>query len=188
MSLKFLLSILAISASSIANAGAIYKCETETGEIYYQGSPCGNQQLKVIKNTVPHELDKRLLSSTDRYAFDAYVLYEQSISAARICSANGVRSASELNQRLDRYKDIAQTYIDNGIMLSEKGTEAVSSQTLTQYLQRKIKSSAELASFSKDKIDRACGMVANKLAIAASQVPNRSSGYFEGDLDPEGND
>jgi len=41
---------------------------------------------------------------------------------------------------------------------------------------------------NKKKLDKLCNAHASKLRSIAGQVANRSSGYQEGDLDPEGND
>jgi len=57
-------------------------------------------------------------------------------------------------------------------------------------IQRKARTekSIELRAMNKKKLDKLCNAHASKLRSIAGQVANRSSGYQEGDLDPEGND
>ena len=189
MTIRALIAVILLLSCSIGSARSMYKCESSDGSMIFQDTPCESDQVTVGKEAMAEKLDKSMLTKKEKFYFDTYLLFMQADVSLNVCKNRNVPSASDLDFRLKRYKEIARYNIDNGERLVNAGTKKVSSGALMGFLNQRITSSTKkLRNMSTHDANIACRYLANSLAVAASQTPNRASGYAEGDLDPEGND
>ncbi len=182
-----LFGLLVLSGSSWA--GSIYKCEDADGRVSFQSQPCGEDQQTTMKRSVAPTLDKGLLSREERYQLDTYVLYMQASALLPRCKVWLGKDAGGLTFRHRRYGEISKTNVDAGRALARDGTEKVAGASIRRFVAAKRRAANALpGNLNQREAHYLCSSIANKLAVAAAGVHNRSSGYEEGDLDPEGND
>jgi len=189
MNISILTGLFLLLFCSTCWSSSIYKCKSADGSVFFQDSACETDHVTVSEKKVAQKLDKSKLSRMEKFYVDSYVLYKQSAASLKVCKGRKVSGADELDHRVKRFQQISHNNLVNGEKLFTKGTKDISPDVLKNYLNQKINgSTSKLRKMSQEGADGSCRYLANALAVAASQVPNRATGYQEGDLDPEGND
>ncbi len=190
--MKKIIALLAVTLMYTQTAWpGMYKCTDTNGKISYQQTPCAGEtksdsQIEVNTRTAsrpfPHSgKNKNLL----RY----YTIHVNQKVIVDACVRRKSSYADDISQAHQRFFEIAEENIAKGQEIAETGLVGLPTSEIRS-IQRKAHADKkiELRGMDKKKLDRLCSSHAGKLRRLASQVPNRSSGYEEGDLDPEGND
>ncbi|MFO6425068.1 DUF4124 domain-containing protein [Motilimonas sp. KMU-193] len=176
---------------SAVTQGAVYKCVDHNGKTVYQGLPCeqnsqSEEKLKIVNNTGsgPAAMNKQ----NKRY-FDLALYSDSMVFTAEQCRARNSSYADEVEQASRRLDAIRKTEIEAGKRIMKQGFEGFSAHQITvQRIEAKHKYRHKLSVMSPDELDDFCSNQARKARNLAANAPYRSSGYEEGDLDPEGND
>ena len=183
-----LLSLLMATASAEAK---MYKCTDANGRVSYQEKPCsktaGSASEVKIRSTAPLKPAPR--SSTNKRVFRYYTTYTNQKVIVDACVGRGTPSGAEIKQAHTRFLEIARENIEAGQRIAERGFYGLPAAEIRSIAQKaQNEKRRELREMSPRQLDRLCDSHAGKLRRLSAQVRNRSSGYEEGDLDPEGND
>lgn len=171
--------------------GGIYKCSDEKGQVTFQQRPCDkasktSEQINIdtTKNHGPVELNsrnKKLLTLAK---------YSDSIRVTAIeCKKRNSSFSEEVQQASDRLFEIRKSEIEEGIEVLNRGFhELPPNEIAALRSEGKRKHILKLSKMSKEELDIFCDTQARRARSVAAMSTNRSSGYMEGDIDPEGND
>ncbi len=190
MFLYVFFAVSVVLCSTMAQA-AVYKCVDHNGKTVYQGLPCAQssqsgEKLKIANSNGggPAEMNKQ-----NKKYFDLALYSDSMIFTARECRARDSSYADEAQQASDRLYAIRKTEIEAGRKIFKQGFTGFSaSEIAMQRAEAKQKYRHKLSVMSLDELDDFCSNQARKARNIAARAPYRSSGYEEGDLDPEGND
>lgn len=192
MKIKIALSLVAsfLLVASPSWAGT-YKCTDANGQIGYQQTPCAKTKSSTSQVEVKTRAPTRPFAQTkkNKKLLAYYTIYENQKVIVNACVNQKSSYAGDISQAHQRYSEIAEENITKGREIFERGLVGLPSSEMRS-IQRKAKSekNIELRALKKKKLDRLCSSHAGKLRRIAGQVTNRTVGYQEGDLDPEGND
>lgn len=181
---------MALSFGHISSA-ALYKCISEDGKVSFQSLPCEgvvNETEKIKVDVVRPTKPYRLTKENTRKAMLA--TYDDSMRfTASECKRRGSSYASEALNASTRLYEIRKDEIDEGRKILQRGIGNISPSE-NQRLRAKGKREhiIKLSRMTKAELDSFCSVQSKRARLLAAGAKNRSSGYMEGDIDPEGND
>ena len=188
-SIKLFISIAFIAVSIEASAGSIYKCKNSEGAIEFKGVPCAGSQSELYKKKTKVKLNKRKLTSEQKFLVHSFMLYEESKVMLGYCEKINLTFISDFKHNLKRYYEIGRYNIEDGKNFFEKGSRIYSSESLNSYRNSEIDFlNMRLKKMGELELKSECRERSSFLPMAAANTRNRATGYQEGDLDPEGND
>ena len=184
------LLLLLLSASGPSWSG-MYKCTDANGQVGYQQTPCPVEQSNSTEIEVNTKAPTKPFpqSRKNKKLLAYYTVFTNQKVIVDACVSKKSSYADEIAQAHQRYSEIAEENIALGREIFERGLVGLPASEMRS-IQRKAtaEKKVELRGLNKNKLNRLCSSHAGKLRRLAGQVSNRSSGYQEGDLDPEGND
>ena len=187
---SLVLILLGVLCCSEVFAG-IFKCVNEKGETVFQQRPCAkdskvSEELKIKSATNRGPV---ALNSKNKKNYELALNRNSMVVTARECNKRNSSYREEVQQASDRLYEIRKTEIDAGNEILQRGFKGLSpSEIASLRSEGEKKLLSKLSKMSKKELDRFCSSQARKARSIAAAAKNRSSGYVEGDLDPEGND
>mgnify|MGYP000339049894 CR=1 FL=1 len=171
--------------------GGIYKCVNNNGKMSFQQKPCDiNSEKSEEINIDPQTKGGPVKLTKENKKQYSIALQSHSMEVtARECRARNSSYADEVQQASDRLYQIRKIEIDAGKEILRRGFVGLSaSEIASSRNEGKRNLRSKLAKMSKKELDRFCDSQARKARNLAASASKRSSGYLEGDIDPEGND
>ena len=183
--------LILLSAICVDVYGGIFKCVNEKGETIFQQRPCD----KNSKTSEQLNIDSRIksgpavLNRKNKENYNLALHSNSMVVTARECKKRNSSYSEEVQQASDRLSEIRKSEIEAGNEVLQRGFPGFPpSEMATLRSEGKRKLLAKLSKMSRKEVDRFCGSQARKARNLAAITKNRSSGYKEGDIDPEGND
>jgi len=170
---------------------AMYKCTNTNGGVAYQEKPCEDENSDSTEIQLKTNIPKKpaRITSENKKLFSYFTSYENLKVTVQECANKKSAYAEEITQAHQRYYDIAKDNIEAGREIFKRGFKGLPSSELRSIQQQaKADKKIEFQSMNIEKLNNLCDSQASKLRSLSGRVKNRSSGYQEGDLDPEGND
>lgn len=172
---------------------SVYKCVDNDGNTTFQGLPCADDGITSIEKidvSTPNSSEQpQKITSEDKKPLRYFFLYDNMKLSVNTCVNRGSSYASEIKQAHDRFYQIGKREIEKGRQLFNRGFIGLSAQEMYERQRKAIANGKlKLNKMTLEDLNPLCDAQARKLREYAGQIPNRSSGYVEGDLDPEGND
>ena len=184
-------TFLALLWSSGPAWSGLFKCTNDKGHVTYQQTPCADEAKNEAEIAVTASTAKKPFPTTEenKKYFRYYTIHTNQKVIVDACAARNSPYAEDIAQAHQRFYEIGEENVERGREIAETGLQGLPASEIRQ-IQRESKAEKkiELRQMSMDKLNRLCSSHARKLRSLAAQIPNRSSGYEEGDLDPEGND
>ena len=171
-------------------ANAVHKCIAEDGKVSFQDRPCDEDSVSQdfeIKQNQSHPPFK--ISPENKRKYKLYTVYANQKINVDTCVQRKTDYAHDIKFAYERYYEIGKEELEEGKAIFNAGFEGLPGSEIRDIQSKALeKRELELANMSQDSLNTMCREHASKLRRLALQFKKRSSGYAEGDLDPEGND
>jgi hypothetical protein len=180
-----------LSSICIDVYGGIFKCANDKGEITFQQRPCDkssktSEQLNIETTNKSGPVE---LNSKNKKLYKL-AHYSDSIRVTAIeCKKRTSSYSEEVQQASDRLFEIRKSEVEAGNEVLQRGFPGLPPNEIASLRSEgKRKLLAKFSKMSRKELNKFCGSQARKARSIAAMTTNRSSGYMEGDIDPEGND
>ena len=190
MRFKYYIVIL-LSVFCLDVYGGIFKCIDDKGKTIYQQRPCDkdsevSEQMSIQTQSSSGPV---ALNSKNKKSYELALHSNSMVVIAKECRVRNSSYTEEVQQASDRLYEIRKSEIEAGKEVLRRGFPGLPPSEMASLRNKgKRKLQTKLSKMSKEELDRFCGSQARKARSLAAATRKRSSGYKEGDIDPEGND